>query len=1293
MNVTYLINNESKKNLYLPIKNDSITESTIRKIFSEKLCEVLNNPKNNKEEIFLNDYTVKDIEIEYIRFLEPNIQAWVLLKENQKLPLSIKDHKNIELFIKVKIETSEEKEIKRQSESISKKIDEISDKAKSKDSNNNEKNDSKLDIAILTSNPLIYEDDKVLRTMNDFNQITDSIYKGIVSPFKIIEVVFLPLTEENLEKVIKLKPKILHLLCKSSYVLPKIIKNENFQSYEYINLLFEENNYFKMKAINKSNLDKIFNKKEIENTLLIISTQFSRDVYKMVENYKFKNIFVQHTTLANSTFIANFNEQFYINIIEQINFTINECFNNALAIFIDLKLNQFCCCFHEHESNCRHIKNFDNELYISKEWNDEIEDKFLPHFSHLQYKDNKNITNISINTLIKKLRFIFDIKKNENYCKCKEKEFHNLRRQKEYEYDINKVFPNNFLEKNNIIKLGSGMDGSCIIQFLDYIPNYKIMKLISGRNLFIYKVILKDFILDKNTHLLNVFCSSHKNFEFNELTDIMIEYFKERFSLLNEKNNTLHKIKSFDILPKMNLDKPNQNDFFYRIKSVHFLSLEDIKYENFEKIILKKNENILSLNKDINKNSKTVYFIINNDDEIKEDILNQMINSKNKIVLFTFNEVKNIKERYNLPNKTKIDYKIYYQEKKVLYENYDKFELFINEKMKKNKEINKQEINIDNDKSNFKYEILYLFEIIKSEIFEEELKIIYPGLKDLLKNYIIRIKNIHNKIKNFSKNNNKNIEEEFKNIYKFEKSGISLNNFDNVKKRIENSLVNIVDILKKEIKNDKNIDICLNENKSYKEEKLVESISQIINNINQFFENSLEKLESIIENEFKIIIISSKEKKYKLYKKEKISDYFKDFYNNIKNRITDDIKVKVLMKLFKYFALLFRGILNYLIKTNEFEREKIYNKNFKPVPSLKSFSAVQNLGIWEKNNINYNKINIAASIFNKLFPNANSNFSNIFTSNNINLCMNNVDESNKKEIRNYIEDLSISYYTCLKIYNISSNISFIDIFKSEKEYYFAFLRFKLMKLMGSERIKHNEKNLDDLDDLLKQFKENRYIEGELEVIFGKFIIYLNLKTNEEEINKLYEEILDKIKDIENNENTNIQNKKKFINLFTAKTKYALIKHKIKKELYQDDYISQDKIDALVLLFREEQNYFYEIKTLLSIAELYLKKYYKFMNKLMKNNFLVYLDIAFNLSVYYKENENISYPYKYIDYFVKTKLKLNIKRDKAKEENFETTFKEIENLLQKYHKNDKNIKFDYKSTFFFRDNFEKIINKS
>ena len=181
-----------------------------------------------------------------------------------------------------------------------------------------------------------------------------------------------------------------------------------------------------MRAINKDDLDSIFGedkelkdeklKKEqeiirqnIKDIVLIISTQLSGDVYKIVENYNFKNILVQHTTVADSSFVADFNEQFYKNIIEQMNITndddnndndnkmnknnektiipkINDFYEDAINININ-ESNQFCCCFHEHKHNCKFIKNLINELYVTK---GKIEQKNLskifPHFSHLRYK-------------------------------------------------------------------------------------------------------------------------------------------------------------------------------------------------------------------------------------------------------------------------------------------------------------------------------------------------------------------------------------------------------------------------------------------------------------------------------------------------------------------------------------------------------------------------------------------------------------------------------------------------------------------------------------------------------------------------------------------------------------------------------------------------------------------------------------------------------------------------------------------------------------------------------------------
>ena len=167
--------------------------------------------------------------------------------------------------------------------------------------------------------------------------------------------------------------------------------------------------------------------KIIKNIVLIISTPLSNDVYKIFKKYKFKNFYVQHTTVANSSFIADLNEQFYKNIIYQNDFTditdiklsinktkikepsINDFFEDATGIYFNKNTEQFCCCFHDHEYNCPFLKNMNNELYINndkdkenkinennKEINnyDKKEGKIenqkdnSTHFKHLKYKCN-----------------------------------------------------------------------------------------------------------------------------------------------------------------------------------------------------------------------------------------------------------------------------------------------------------------------------------------------------------------------------------------------------------------------------------------------------------------------------------------------------------------------------------------------------------------------------------------------------------------------------------------------------------------------------------------------------------------------------------------------------------------------------------------------------------------------------------------------------------------------------------------------------------------------------------------
>ena len=305
-----------------------------------------------KEEKFLEendllDFEKEDIIFEYIRYYDIDCNGWLLLDEQEYLNLNKnKDKDNqeiITIMIEARIKSKNDKDLINQFKYIKKRVEEISNNIKSNninnknDNNNNEiiNNDSEIDISVLTANPLIELDKnniKELKTMNDFSNITNSIYNLVIESTKLINAEFYPLTENNLKKVILHKPKIIHLICKSTYIInEKEIKEDDIVS-NFVNLLFEDNDYYCiMRAINKDDLDSIFGedkelkdeklKKEqeiirqnIKDIVLIISTQLSGDVYKMVENYNFKNILVQHTTVADSSFVADFNEQFYKNI-------------------------------------------------------------------------------------------------------------------------------------------------------------------------------------------------------------------------------------------------------------------------------------------------------------------------------------------------------------------------------------------------------------------------------------------------------------------------------------------------------------------------------------------------------------------------------------------------------------------------------------------------------------------------------------------------------------------------------------------------------------------------------------------------------------------------------------------------------------------------------------------------------------------------------------------------------------------------------------------------------------------
>ena len=63
-----------------------------------------------------------------------------------------------------------------------------------------------------------------LQSINDFHNVTSSIYNTISNSTKCINAVFMPLTINNLKKAISHRPQILHLICKSTYIIPDSMK-------------------------------------------------------------------------------------------------------------------------------------------------------------------------------------------------------------------------------------------------------------------------------------------------------------------------------------------------------------------------------------------------------------------------------------------------------------------------------------------------------------------------------------------------------------------------------------------------------------------------------------------------------------------------------------------------------------------------------------------------------------------------------------------------------------------------------------------------------------------------------------------------------------------------------------------------------------------------------------------------------------------------------------------------------------------------------------------------------------
>ena len=422
---------------------------------------------------------------------------------------------------------------------------------------------------------------------------------------------------------------------------------------------------------------------------------------------------------------------------------------------------------------------------------------------------------------------------------------------------------------------------------------------------------------------------------------------------------------------------------------------------------------------------------------------------------------------------------------------------------------------------------------------------------------------------------------------------------------------------------------------------------EIINKNSEIYEYSFENVEYILNNEFNniISILPKKKGKYITYKKDIINDYFNKYYDNFKNKITQKIIVKVLYNLFEYYSNLFHTIIKISKALYETIDLSLYNIKYKPMISLTSFSAIQEIGIWKKNKEiqenekmkNYLKLNSWNSLY-KFFVHSAYNFVNFFTSNNIYTLMNNNENNNlydKNKIKIYVEDLIITYYTCLRIFDINhSNLNLISILNKlfidkKEEFLFASIKYRLMDTMYLSTVKPEKKYSDELDKLLNELKKREYIELELEIMFGKFII--NLKLDKD---NMYKEIINRLNEIEKNENYEIENKKSFLKLFRFKVNYSFIKYKIKKGICDKNDLDILK-NSLIIFEEEKEYYFFKIKTYLLISEWYIQKWKNQKNKnedpsKYKELFKENIQLALNY------NEKLE-KYNYKDYF-KEKIK-------------------------------------------------------
>ena len=801
------------------------------------------------------------------------------------------------------------------------------------------------------------------------------------------------------------------------------------------------------------------------------------------------------------------------------------------------------------------------------------------------------------------------------------------------------------------------------------IPDYEKMKYLVGKNKLLYDIYKS--IYNENIKLIIINNKYSPIIDLNELIDIIIEYFKERINLIYYEGSDLDIFSSdLNLIKQKTQEIPSNlnNENLCSIKSSNSsenLNYKRIYFKYFEKINIKNKDELLTYIIREKKESNTFFINISSNDLINmflDYYEKNELNIKSKIILFLNGDIEKINkiktQIIELNNLKQEDYNIKYQRLKINKTKVD-FNNFIKEEMAGNKDI--LPLKVDKE-FNIKYEILFLFSCFNSDIIQgKELYMIFDN-KNNSKFNENKIKDEFNNIKIKGKSELKKCEDSLLTEIKKGASKENLNKEYQNLSQITNSILSEINnfLIKNNIYlyelKDQN-----NEIKDYKKE-LGEIISEInkklkenIKEYNFNFKELKEKIEKfnfitinkIIEESLNIIIIiklidqndNKKDKKTEItYKKINKNNNFCLYYNNWKMKITEQIQKEILEILFFYYSKMFR----LLIKKGE-KIADINTESFKIIENFGQLLGINNtLLINDKDESNFYIFNIKnKNDAYKLCKHLVYNFIEILKIININLLKK--DQEIWDKVKFYLEDLSITYYSCLKIFEIDiiefrHKIGvFKELFKHDSTLY-ARLIFMIWVFY------HDLNKLDKFDFNIKI--EEQIFEEEILNRFSEQIADIDK-------NPKYLEKIEK-KELQN------LNQNRIINVFINSVKFYFYRFNIKNRKLNDNL--KNNISNIAKIFKKEKFKIWEIRIYLLIAYFHLEKYNINNNINDKEGFYNYLMFSYYVSDYYKTDFN-----EIIKSFDKLRKKIN-ENDKLNCENI----KNICNEFSYEYKIDKNL---------------------